>query len=39
MHPKPHLSMEKGLEEDDECFSPLFYLGFQVGYAHRDNWH
>ena len=39
MHPEPCPSMEKGVEEVDEGFSPLFYLGSQVGYAHQDNSH
>ena len=32
-------SMEKGVEEDDEGFPPLFYLGLQVGYVHQDDSH
>ena len=39
MHPKPHPSMEKVLEEDIEGTPPLFYLGSQVGYAHWDDLH
>ena len=31
--PRPCPSMEKGVEEVDEDFPPLFYLGSQVGYA------
>ena len=38
-HPEPCPSMEKGVEEVDEGFSLLFYLGSQVEYAHRDNSH
>ena len=30
MHPKPHPSIEKGIEEVNEGFPPLFYLGLQV---------
>ena len=39
MHPEPHPSMEKGVEEVDEGFSPLFCLGLQVGYVHPDDSH
>ena len=38
MHPEPCPSMEKGVEVD-KGFSPLFYLGSQVGYAPRDDSH
>ena len=38
-HPEPCPSMEKGVEEVDKGFSPLFYLGSQVGYAHQDDSH
>ena len=34
MYPEPHPSMEKGVEEVNEGFPPLFYLGLQVGYVH-----
>ena len=38
-HPEQCPSMEKGVEEVDEGFSPLFYLGSQIGYVHRDDSH
>ena len=39
MHPEPCPSMEEGIEEVDEGFTLLFYLGSQIGYVHRDDSH